>query len=116
MKQLTSNIWVETEVRGRNFGFVTTSEGIVLIDTPHKPSTAMWLKAEIEKRGLLRYLINTEPHGDHWTGNWPPPGMGSEQHGYQRTTGRQYPPVAETQNRHPDDVGAAVLLCVATNH
>ena len=69
MKQLTSNVWVETEVRGCNFGFVTTSEGIVMIDSPHKPSTALWLKAEIEKRGLLRYIINTEPHGDHWTGN-----------------------------------------------
>ena len=69
MQQLTSNIFVETEVRGCDFGFVTTSDGIVLIDTPHKPSTAMWLKAEIEKRGQLRYIINTEPHGDHWTGN-----------------------------------------------
>jgi cyclase len=29
----------------------------------------MWLKSEIAKRGLLRYIINTEPHGDHWTGN-----------------------------------------------
>jgi cyclase len=29
----------------------------------------MALKAEIEKRGQLRYIINTEPHGDHWTGN-----------------------------------------------
>ena len=74
MKQLTSNVWVETEVRGCNFGFVTTSEGIVLINTPHKPSTAMWLKSEIERRSPstgpgLRYIINTEPHGDHWTGN-----------------------------------------------
>ena len=69
MKQLTSNVWVETEVRGCNFGFVTTSEGIVMIDSPHKPSTAVWLKTEIEKHGLLRYIINTGPHGDHWTGN-----------------------------------------------
>jgi glyoxylase-like metal-dependent hydrolase (beta-lactamase superfamily II) len=23
----------------------------------------------LEKRGELRYIINTEPHGDHWTGN-----------------------------------------------
>ncbi len=69
MQQLTSNVFVETQVRGCNFGFVTTSDGIVMIDSPHKPSTAMWLKAEIEKRGQLRYIINTEPHGDHWTGN-----------------------------------------------
>ena len=69
MQQVSSNVWVETETRGCNFGFVTTSDGIVMIDSPHKPTTAMWLKAEIEKRGLLRYIINTEPHGDHWTGN-----------------------------------------------
>ena len=69
MQQLTSNVFVETEARGCDFGFVITSDGIVLIDTPHKPSTAMRLKAEIEKRGQLRYIINTEPHGDHWTGN-----------------------------------------------
>ena len=69
MKQITSNVWVETETRGCNFGFVTTTDGIVMIDSPHKPTTAIWLKSEIEKRGLLRYIINTEPHGDHWTGN-----------------------------------------------
>ena len=69
MKQITSNVWVETETRGCNFGFVTTADGIVMIDSPHKPTTAIWLKSEIRKRGLLRYIINTEPHGDHWTGN-----------------------------------------------
>ena len=69
MQQLTSNVFVNTEVKGCNFGFVTTSDGIVMIDSPHKPSDAMKLKAEIAKHGQLRYIINTEPHGDHWTGN-----------------------------------------------
>ena len=69
MKQITSNVFVETEIRGCNHGFVTTSDGIVMIDSPHKPSDAMKLKAEIAKHGKLRYIINTEPHGDHWTGN-----------------------------------------------
>jgi glyoxylase-like metal-dependent hydrolase (beta-lactamase superfamily II) len=69
LKQITSNVFVETEIRGCNHGFVTTSDGIVMIDSPHKPSDAMKLKAEIAKRGKLRYIINTEPHGDHWTGN-----------------------------------------------
>ena len=69
MHQLTSNVFVETQIRGCNHGFVTTTDGIVLIDTPHKPSDALKLKAEIAKRGKLRYIINTEPHGDHWTGN-----------------------------------------------
>ena len=69
MKQLTANVFAETGLRGANHGFVTTSDGIVLIDTPHKPSDAVRLRAEIERRGRLRYIINTEPHGDHWTGN-----------------------------------------------
>jgi glyoxylase-like metal-dependent hydrolase (beta-lactamase superfamily II) len=69
MKQLTTNVFVETELKGANHGIVTTSDGIVLIDTPHKPSDAIRLKDEIERRGTLRYIINTEPHGDHWTGN-----------------------------------------------
>ena len=70
MKQLTAHIFVETELRGANHGLVTTSEGLVLIDTPQKPSDAVRLRGEIERRGgRLRYIINTEPHGDHWTGN-----------------------------------------------
>jgi cyclase len=69
MKQLTASVFAETELRGANHGFVITSDGIVLIDTPHKPSDALKLRAEIERRGRLRYIINTEPHGDHWTGN-----------------------------------------------
>ncbi len=69
MEQLTSNVFVETQIRGCNHGFVTTSEGVVMIDSPHKPSDALKLKAEIAKFAELRYIINTEPHGDHWTGN-----------------------------------------------
>jgi cyclase len=69
MQQLTANVFVETGLKGANHGIVKTSEGAVLIDTPHKPSDAVKLKAEIERHGPLRYIINTEPHGDHWTGN-----------------------------------------------
>lgn len=65
MKPLTSNVFVETQLRGSNHGIVTTSDGIVLIDGPHKPSDALRLKAEIERRGRLRYILDTEPHGDH---------------------------------------------------
>ena len=69
MEQLTSSVFAETQIRGCNHGFVVTSEGVVMIDSPHKPSDALKLKAEIAKHGELRYIINTEPHGDHWTGN-----------------------------------------------
>jgi hypothetical protein len=38
LKQVTSNVWVETETRGCNFGFVTITDGVVMIDSPRKPS------------------------------------------------------------------------------
>ena len=69
MKQISDNVFVDNERRGSNHGYVTTSDGIVLIDTPHKPTDALRLRAEIEAIGPVRYIINTEPHGDHWTGN-----------------------------------------------
>ena len=69
MRQLSANLFIETGLRGANHGFVTTADGIVLIDTPHKPSDALRLRAELERRGPVRYILNTEPHGDHWTGN-----------------------------------------------
>jgi cyclase len=69
MKQLTKNVFIELGLRGSNHGIVTTSDGIVLIDGPHKPSDTVRLRAEIERRGPLRYILNTEPHGDHWTSN-----------------------------------------------
>ena len=69
MQQLTDSVFAETQIRGCNHGFVVTSEGVVMIDSPQKPSDALKLKAEIAKHGELRYIINTEPHGDHWTGN-----------------------------------------------
>jgi cyclase len=69
MRQLTENVFIETEQRGSNHGIVTTTDGLVLIDGPHKPSDTLRLKADIERRGPLRYILNTEPHGDHWTSN-----------------------------------------------
>jgi glyoxylase-like metal-dependent hydrolase (beta-lactamase superfamily II) len=70
MQRLSATVEVELGQRGSNHGLVTTSDGLVLIDGPHKPSDTLRLKAEIERRGLpLRYILNTEPHGDHWTSN-----------------------------------------------
>lgn len=69
MRQITGNVFAETQVRGCNHGFVTTSEGVVMIDSPQKPTDALKWRAEVEKHGQLKYIINTEPHGDHWTGN-----------------------------------------------
>lgn len=70
MERLTDSVDVETGLRGANHGIVHTSDGLVLIDTPYKPSDAVRLRARLDNAAEpLRYVVNTEPHGDHWTGN-----------------------------------------------
>ena len=75
MKQITANVYVEDRFslppgyHGCNPGFVTTSEGIVMLDTPMLPTDAVEWRDEIAKRGEVRYIINTHHHLDHITGN-----------------------------------------------
>ena len=71
IQPLTSDVFVQTQVRVCNFGYVTTSDGIVMIDRPQKPSDALKLKAEIVKKGQLRYIINTDPRVFRCSGHRP---------------------------------------------
>lgn len=70
MQRITENVYAETGFRGCNPGFVVTKDGVVMIDTPQMPTDAVGWRDEIAKYGRVRYLINTEPHGDHYTGNF----------------------------------------------
>lgn len=70
MQKITDNVYAETGFRGCNPGFVVTKEGVVMIDTPQMPPDAIAWRDEIAKHGPVCYLINTEPHGDHFTGNY----------------------------------------------
>ena len=70
MQQVGSNAYAETEKRGCNFGFVATTEGVVMIDTPQLPRDAITWRETVAAQGPVRYIINTEPHGDHVTGNF----------------------------------------------
>ena len=70
MQKITDNVYAETEFRGCNPGFVVTREGVVMIDTPQMPADAIKWRDEIAKHGPVKYLVNTEPHGDHFTGNY----------------------------------------------
>ena len=70
MRQLSANVFVETGFsHGCNPGFVVTSEGVVMMDSPYRPSDAVRWREEVCRRGTPIYLINTEPHRDHITGN-----------------------------------------------
>ena len=70
MQKISNNVYAETGFRGCNPGFVVTSAGVVMIDTPQMPADAAKWREEISKHGPIRYIINTEPHGDHYTGNF----------------------------------------------
>ena len=76
MQQVTDNVYVnawtyeQVPIRGCNSSFVTTSEGIVVIDTPYLPTDAVRWRDEIAKRGEVRFVLNTEHHRDHITGNY----------------------------------------------
>jgi len=69
MQKVTENVYAETGFRGCNPGFVVTSEGVVMIDTPQLPVDAVKWREEIAKHGPVRYIMITEPHGDHFSGN-----------------------------------------------
>jgi len=55
-----------------NAGIVVTQDGVVLIDSGHNPTDSRALLAAVKKLTPLpvRYLIDTEPHGDHTTGHF----------------------------------------------
>ena len=70
MEKVTKNVYAETKIRGCNPGYVVTSDGVVVIDTPQLPTYAVRMRKEAEAHGPIRYLINTEHHVDHIFGNY----------------------------------------------
>lgn len=80
MENVTSNIYTETKVRGCNPSYVTTSDGVVVIDTPQLPTRAVQMRKEAEQHGSIRYVINTEHHVDHIFGNYYFKGAGEVVH------------------------------------
>ena len=69
MENVTSNVFVETGLRGCNPGYVVTSGGVVVVDTPQLPTQAVDMRHQAEAHGEIRYLVNTEHHVDHIFGN-----------------------------------------------
>ena len=69
MEKVTDSVYAATKMRGCNPGYVVTSEGVVIIDTPQLPTKAVEMRNEALEKGPIRYLINTERHIDHIFGN-----------------------------------------------
>ena len=69
MRRIGRNSFTEIYFAGCNPGFVETSDGYVMIDSPQQPIDAVRWRELLEEKAPIRYLVNTEPHGDHIAGN-----------------------------------------------
>ena len=69
MRRLSKNAYTEVYWPGCNPSFVTTEDGVVMIDSPQQPIDAVRWREHLMQYGPIRYLVNTEPHGDHIWGN-----------------------------------------------
>ncbi len=71
IREIASNVFVETEYHGANVAFIVTDEGVILIDTPMLPEEALHWRQEIERRTdrKIVYIINTDHHRAHVIGN-----------------------------------------------
>lgn len=70
LENVTPNVFTTTKLRGCNPSFVTTADGVVVIDTPQLPTKAVAMRAAAESHGPIRYVVNTEHHVDHIFGNY----------------------------------------------
>jgi len=80
MERVTANVFSETKLRGCNPSYVTTSDGVVVVDTPQLPTRAVAMRREAERHGPIRYVVNTEHHVDHIFGNYYFKGAGTVVH------------------------------------
>jgi cyclase len=71
MQRLSEHLYAETKYDWANVGAAVTDEGVVLLDTPVRPTDSKHWQGEIQ--GLspkgIRFLIATDYHGDHTTGS-----------------------------------------------
>jgi cyclase len=69
MRRVGRDTFTEIYFAGCNPSFIETSDGYVMIDSPQQPIDAVRWRERMEEKAPIRYLINTEPHGDHIAGN-----------------------------------------------
>jgi len=72
-KKIKDGIYVQSAREANsNAGIIVTSEGVVLVDSGHNPTDSRAVMEAVKKLTPLpvRFLIDTEVHGDHTTGHY----------------------------------------------
>jgi len=75
VRQISDHVFAEFFFWGCNPGYLTTPDGVFMIDTPQQPRDAVRWREHLEPLGPIRHLVNTEPHIDHIAGNAYFPGV-----------------------------------------
>ena len=72
VKKLADGVYVYSKDYDSNVGIIITQDGVVLIDTGQNPNESLVVMDLVQKLTSqpVRYIINTEPHGDHTSGNF----------------------------------------------
>jgi cyclase len=105
-----------------NAGIILTREGVVMIDSGQNPEDSRALLAAVQKLTDLpiRFLINTEPHPDHATGNFvfSPPALVVGHAGATEAIHGRYEPqrITEYRNQSPEARAAAEGFRLVTPH
>jgi len=70
-QQVAADLFFNYDFAGSNSAVLITDEGVLVVDTRMHPDDAELLLAEIRKRtdAPIRYVINSQFHGDHYMGN-----------------------------------------------
>ena len=66
----SNNVHVETGYPGANVGCMTTERGVVMIESPIRPTDAISWRSQVQDKGEIIYLIHTEGHHDHVMGDY----------------------------------------------
>jgi len=73
VRKVRDGIWVyAAKPQDANVTIIETREGLVLVDTGQTPADSRAVQAIVKKLSLhpVRFIILTEPHGDHASGNF----------------------------------------------
>jgi glyoxylase-like metal-dependent hydrolase (beta-lactamase superfamily II) len=75
VRRVAENVYAEIYFWGCNPGFINTTDGVFMIDTPQEPIDAVRWRERLNEYGPIRHVVNTEPHYDHIRGNAYFPGV-----------------------------------------
>lgn len=70
LQQITSRVHVEVAHLGSNNSIIVGDDGLILVDSPHRPTDAIRWNETVSKFGETRFVVNTDHHPDHTIGNF----------------------------------------------